>query len=390
MAHPTIAFQASLPSRLSSRQHVTVPVSAHNLSTPLHIPQARRCRPRKGPRMDTPGTGIYAPETRPSDVRVVVFGATGYIGRVVVREFCTAGYSVTAFARRRAGVGGKQREDDVKRDLSPANVVFGEVCDASTLPVAFETDQEYKSTIVVSCLASRTGGIADSDRIDYQATYDVLRAAQVANVRHFVLLSAVCVQKPLLAFQHAKLRFEAALEDAATQDPSFSFAIVRPTAFFKSLAAQVEGMKKGGLYIMFGDGALAKCNALSERDLARFIVLCASDEAKRNQVLPIGGPGQPITPKEQAEMVFRLLGRDPKFLSLPIALMDGIINVLDGLSRVFPGLKDAAEFGRIGKYYATEDMTGPSFGEDTLEAFFADAVKDGGMANQDLGDAKVF
>ena len=35
-----------------------------------------------------------------------------------------------------------------------------------------------------------------------------LAAAAEAGVAHFVLLSAICVQKPLLAFQHAKLAFE--------------------------------------------------------------------------------------------------------------------------------------------------------------------------------------
>ena len=39
---------------------------------------------------------------------------------------------------------------------------------------------------------------------------NALAAAQQAGVGHFVLLSAICVQKPLLAFQRAKLAFEAA------------------------------------------------------------------------------------------------------------------------------------------------------------------------------------
>lgn len=65
--------------------------------------------------------------------------------------------------------------------------------------------------------------------------------------------------------------------------------------------------------------------------------------------------------------------------------------------------QDAAEFGRIGKYYATESMlvydsssqqyvadATPSYGRDTLEDFFTRAVKGDGMQGQDLGDAAVF
>lgn len=148
--------------------------------------------------------------------------------------------------------------------------------------------------VVVSCLASRTGGIQarlvrgqsiplltrdalpqDSWDIDYQATLNCLEAAR-AHVRtpgsairiayavshaqgakHFVLLSAICVQKPLLAFQKAKLRFEEALRSQS----DLSHSIVRPTAFMKSLAGQVLSCKGGGPYVMFGDGELASCKA---------------------------------------------------------------------------------------------------------------------------------
>lgn len=75
----------------------------------------------------------------------------------------------------------------------------------------------------------------DSWAIDYQATLNTLEVAQETGASHFVLLSAICVQKPLLEFQHAKLKFEEALQSAE----GITHSIVRPTAFFKSLAGQV-------------------------------------------------------------------------------------------------------------------------------------------------------
>lgn len=79
----------------------------------------------------------------------------------------------------------------------------------------------------------------DSWAVDYQATKNVLDVARQQGTQHFVLLSAICVQKPLLEFQRAKLKLEAELQTA----DDITYSIVRPTAFFKSLAGQVDSSR---------------------------------------------------------------------------------------------------------------------------------------------------
>ena len=51
----------------------------------------------------------------PADVRVLVVGATGYIGKFVVKELVQRGYQVVAFARERSGIGGKASADDTRK-----------------------------------------------------------------------------------------------------------------------------------------------------------------------------------------------------------------------------------------------------------------------------------
>ena len=60
---------------------------------------------------------------------------------------------------------------------------------------------------------------------------------------------------------------------------------------------------------------------------------------KVNQMLPIGGPGPALTAADQAAMLFDITGRKPWVFPVPVALMDGIIALLDSLASVFPGLK---------------------------------------------------
>ena len=73
-------------------------------------------------------------------------------------------------------------------------------------------------------------------------------------------------------------------------------------------------------------------------------------------MLPIGGPGEAITPKQQGEELYALLGRAPRFTHVPVMLLDVIIWLLATLGCLFPPLKDKAELARIGRYYATESM----------------------------------
>ncbi|KAG9129662.1 hypothetical protein Leryth_017737 [Lithospermum erythrorhizon] len=337
----------------------------------------------------------------PRDINVLVVGSTGYIGKFVTKELMKRGFNVIAIARERSGIRGKVGREETLDMLSGASVCFSDVANLDVLEKSLG-NLDVRIDVVVSCLASRNGGVKDSWLIDYEATKNSLLAGKKFGAAHFVLLSAICVQKPLLEFQRAKLKFEAELIEEAEKDSGFTYSIVRPTAFFKSLGGQVELVKDGKPYVMFGDGKLCACKPISEQDLASFISDCVLSEDTINQVLPIGGPGQALTPLEQGEILFKLLGKEPKFLKVPIEIMDFAIGVLDFLVKIFPSLEDAAEFGKIGRYYAAESMlildpeTGeyssektPSYGTDTLEEFFQKVIREG-MAGQELGEQTIF
>lgn len=322
-------------------------------------------------------------------------GSTGYIGRHVVRECVRRGHEVIALARPRAGVGGAMDEAATRSLLEGAEVRFGDVTDARS--VAGDGLRAERFDAVISCLASRTGAPRDARAIDDGANRTVLSAAQRAGVEHFVLLSAICVQRPKLAFQRAKLSFEEALQSSGLR-----YSIVRPTAFFKSLSGQVRAVQEGRPFTVLGDGRLTACKPISEGDLAAFLADCLADPAKHDRVLPVGGPGAAITPREQGELLFSLTGRPPRFRQVPVALLDGIIATLAAAGWVVPSLGDKAELARIGRYYATESMLlwdpaserydadgTPSYGADTLEAFYARVLREG-LAGQELGDHAVF
>ncbi|MEM8664301.1 MAG: NAD(P)H-binding protein, partial [Pseudomonadota bacterium] len=297
--------------------------------------------------------------------RVFVLGATGTIGRACVRALVNRGHEVVCLVR--------PPSSEVRHEaLAGATVRIGD----ATNPLSLEADGFCGEPFdaLVSCLASRTGAPADAQAIDYRAHVDALAAARRAGINHMVLLSAICVQKPRLAFQHAKLAFEAHLIESGV-----TYSIVRPTAFFKSLSGQVERVRAGKPYLLFGDGTLTACKPISAGDLAQYIANCLDDPNLYNKILPIGGPSPAITPKEQGEALFALLGTEPRFRHVRVRMLDAIILALTTAGRLSPKLAAKAELARIGRYYATESMlvlnehTGqydanatPSFGSETL------------------------
>jgi divinyl chlorophyllide a 8-vinyl-reductase len=334
-----------------------------------------------------------APDS-PMPRRVFVIGATGTIGQATVRALLRRGHAVVCLVRPRAGVGGRLSPEDSAARLAGATLRVGDVRDAASL--ARDGFRGERFDVLVSCLASRSGAPEDAWAIDHRAQVRALQAAQAAGVTQVVLLSAICVQKPLLAFQHAKLAFEKTLVASG-----LTYSIVRATAFFKSLSGQVERVKAGKPFLVFGDGTLTACNPISDDDLGEYLAGCVDDPSRHNRVLPIGGPGEAITPRQQGERLFALLGRPPRFKQVPVALLDTLIAVLGLLGRVLPPLADKAELARIGRYYATESMlvwdaaagrydaaATPSAGHETLFDYYGRLVR--GEATAERGDHAVF
>ena len=322
----------------------------------------------------------------PHPKRVFLLGASGTIGRATLDALLQRGHQVVCFLRPNAA----------QRNPWPPGAILrhGQVTDPASIARDGFAGERFDA--IVSCLASRTGTPQTAWAIDHCAHSDVLNAGRGVGVSQMVLLSAICVQKPTLAFQLAKLAFESELVASGV-----TYSIVRPTAFFKSLSGQIDRVKRGKPFLVFGDGQLTACKPISNADLAAYLAQCLDDPALHNRILPIGGPGPAITPLQQGQELFRQLNRPPRFRHVPLGLLTTIIATLDGLGRLAPNLRTKAELARIGKYYATESMlvlnpasghydadATPETGHDHLFDHYARVIA--GKVTDDRGDHAVF
>ena len=296
--------------------------------------------------------------------KIFVAGSTGYIGKNVVKYALDNGFDV---------VTAKRHSDNKPGQLNKKLKVIK----ISNNDNNWIADLE-KVDVIISCLASRTGEPKDAHLVDYKLNCLLLEKAKALKCSQFILLSAICVQKPRLAFQFEKLAFEEELKKSG-----LNFSIVRPTAYFKSLSGQIENIKKGKPYVYFGDGQITQCNPISEKDLSLYILSCIKDKTKWQKILPIGGPKQSITPKDIGKILFEIFEVSPKYKSFPTKLLDAIRLLLLIISPFSNWAKNKSELIKIAKYYATESMLiwdekkecydanmTPSTGKDTLRDYF--------------------
>lgn len=319
-----------------------------------------------------------------SKKKVLVAGATGYIGKAVVAELLDKGYFVYAIVRKE-----KRLEYSDQSNLKVLSLEAGENSDW--------TKQLPRIDIIISCLASRSGCERDANFVDYSLNSDLLYFALKIKLQHFILLSAICIQKPKLAFQRAKLRFNSELVASGLR-----YSIVLPTAFFKSLSGQVNRIKNGKSFLVFGNGKRTSSLPISEIDLAKYIVNCIESEESWNKSLPVGGPGPAVTPLDQAKMLFEIFDKPKKIKHVSPRFFDFAIILLFPVSLFSQKIKDKLELIKIGKYYAEESMLfydadadaydaskTPQFGENLLYEYYC-SLRDEPEKIPDMGSQKLF
>jgi nucleoside-diphosphate-sugar epimerase len=166
-------------------------------------------------------------------MKVLVTGATGFLGKEVVRRLTEDGLAITVFTRPNS-------ETDAFGKLHPARAV-GDVTDPSSLQ-----DAANGQDAIVHC-AALLGPATESDltRVNVDGTRNVARAASRSKVPHVIHMSSVGVyggptlgpprneETPLLPDNHysrSKLLAESAMRDELA--PTSKLTIVRPAGLY--------------------------------------------------------------------------------------------------------------------------------------------------------------
>ena len=246
--------------------------------------------------------------------RVLVFGATGYAGRHLVRALHDAGHRVRVVVRDRTralepgAFGAPSLAGAVEeRVVSPE---FGPELDASIV-----TGIDH----VVSALGV-TRQKADPWDVDFALNLRFLKLAESSDVRTFLYLGVQNAERGTSALVRAKHAFMEVLKRS-----HLVAQLVNPSAYFSDLT-EVYRMARRGLAVGVRDGG-ARLTPIHGADLADFCVSVLDGPAGEWDV---GGP-QVLTYREIVREAFAAAGTKERYVPIPGPVVTAGTTVADRL-----------------------------------------------------------
>jgi len=254
---------------------------------------------------------------------VLVTGATGFTGKVLVAKLLKSGARVRAIARPSSDLSGIEQE---KIEWFRGNVYEQELIEKAT------SGMQYVFHVAA---AFRQPGIEDSEyrKVHVDSTKQLAECAKnQANFERFVHVSTMGVHghvedppgdenspyAPGDEYQRTKLEAEQWFREYASEN-NIPYTIIRPTGIFgpgDRRLLKVFRMVKWPIFPILGNG---KCyyHLVHVDDLTDAIILSASHPAALSEAFLVGN-AQAIQLEEMARIIATELGKTARVLRIPV------------------------------------------------------------------------
>ena len=279
--------------------------------------------------------------------KVLIAGATGYLGQNLVRELKKRNFWVRVLIR-------KESQKTMFEDVD--DYFVGQITDAETIKnVAKDIDFVFTTVGITR----QKDGLAYMD-VDYQGNANLLYEAKKSKVESFLYVSAINGDKLRhLKIFEAKERFVDELKTSG-----LNYTIIRPNGFFSDMGDFLD-MAKGGNVYLFGHGNF-KLNPISGVDLAK---VCVDKILSNEKEITAGGQAI-LTQNELAILALKAWNKKVKITHLPDWIRTFIIWVL----RTFTSSKTYGPYEFFLTAMASDNIA-TQYGKDKLEDFFDNEIE---------------
>jgi uncharacterized protein YbjT (DUF2867 family) len=235
---------------------------------------------------------------------IVVTGATGTLGRRVLRLLEDRGLNMRIVTRDRSRV---------PQSLSArVEVVLGDLRNASVRGAAVVGAR----TVIAAATGFGGASGAGPRAVDRDANVGLIEAAEAAGVEHFILLSVAGA-----APEHAgELRRMKHAAEEALKRSSLDWTIVRPRPYMETFVEVIGRplLETGGTRV-FGTGD-NPINFVSAADVAHVVLEAVVDGRLRGKTIEVDGP-ENLTLNELVQAVEKAVGRRGRVSHAPVAAL---------------------------------------------------------------------
>ncbi len=243
-------------------------------------------------------------------MNVLVVGATGTLGRQVVRRVIEEGHQVTSFVRNPTKAAFLSEWG--------SNLKVGNLCLPETLAGALEDIDA-----VIDCATVRATDTLSAKQVDWDGKVALINAARAAQVKQYIFFSIMgahheYVNVPLMHFKH-----HAEIYLTRSQMP---YTIFRLCGFMQGLIGQYALPILEGQVVWTTDPSIPTAY-MDTQDVARFAAKALGTEAALHQTLPLAGP-KAWKSREIIQLCEQLSSEKAKVSTMPIGLLRGSRRVL--------------------------------------------------------------
>jgi len=256
-----------------------------------------------------------------SKTSVLVLGATGTLGRQVVRQLLNAGYSVRCMVRNRA-----DRPFSFLIDWG-AQVIEGNLVRKETLPSSL-----IGVHTVIDCATANPE--ENTYNVDWEGKKTFIQCCEKMEVQRYIFMSIKDCEKfpnvPLMQIKNLTEKFLA--------KSSLRYTVIRATGFMQPLISQYAVSILDDQKVYGDDGTSPGIAYMDSQDCARFIAAAATKERTVGQTITVGGPKVWAT-SEVIDLCEKLSGRKADVSTVPSA----VLQVTQAVAGCFEFSIDVAE-----------------------------------------------
>ncbi|MEM9805030.1 MAG: NmrA family NAD(P)-binding protein [Cyanobacteria bacterium P01_D01_bin.56] len=236
---------------------------------------------------------------------ILVVGATGTLGRQIVRNALDEGFDVKCLVRN-------FQKAAFLREWG-AQLVQANICGPKSLPPCFED----VTAVIDAATARPQDSVYD---VDWQGKVNLIKAALEAQVERYVFISILnCEKYPHVPLMDVKRCTEKFLEESG-----INYTILRPCGFLQGLVGQyaIPVLEKQAIWVM---GEAAPIAYMNTQDIARFAVRSLKVPETNKQSFPLAGT-RAWGGYELVRLCERLSGEDAKVSTMSLGLLRGVRN----------------------------------------------------------------